>query len=93
MKDIKKTVVSILTCDEKARNSDRYLYIQVVKRYCPQALDMRLEDAFLTASLPNTESVRRARQWAQAKYSYLRPSENVANYRELNEERYREEFK
>ena len=92
MKEIKKTVTAILINDEKARDSDRYLYIQVCKRYCPEALNMNFEEAFLKADLPNTESVRRARQDAQAKYSWLKPSEAVQKFREDNERQYRMEF-
>lgn len=92
MTDIKKTVINILVNDEKARNSDRYLYVQVCKRYCPEALSMRFEDAFLNANLPNTESVRRARQDAQRRYKWLKPSEEVQKYREDNERQYRMEF-
>lgn len=92
MKDIKKTVTAILMKDEKARNSDRYLYIQVCKRYCPEALSMNFEEAFLHANLPNTETVRRARQFAQEHHKFLRPSETVQKFREDNERQYIMEF-
>lgn len=92
MKDIKKTVTAILMGDEKARNSDRYLYIEVCKRYCPEALNMNFEEAFLHANLPNTETVRRARQFAQAHHKFLRPSETVQAYRDENENKYRKQF-
>lgn len=89
---IREVVLNILSNDSKARNSDRYLYVEVVKQLNPNLAFVPLAIALQDASIPNMETVRRSRQWCQAHYRSLRPTVNVAAARELQEESYREVF-
>lgn len=93
MKDIKATVYAILLQDKAARDSDKHLYIEVCRHKCPEVLSMSLENAFKLGQIPNYESVRRARQWVQAKYPNLGASEQIEYGREVNEQLYIKEFR
>lgn len=94
---IKKLVREILEKDEKARNSDNYLYLMVLqntamKKQTPFPQDVTLEYFLLNMSnwgVPPFESVRRSRQKVQAECPHLCPCEKVSEYRAVNEEEYR----
>lgn len=91
-REIKQIVFDILTNDKKARDSDTYLYLEVVRAVKPALLSQPLMIAFFDKDLPNYESVRRSRQKMQESFPLLRPSDNVQAMRELQEQEYREVF-
>ena len=92
-----KLVKSILEEDEKARNSDSYLYLQVLYRVgkvkgidvnamsVPQFLTHRNQLGF-----PCFETVRRTRQKIQAEHPELASCDDVEAQRVINERVYRE---
>jgi len=101
MKDLKKTkhlVQRILEEDERARNSDSYLYFRVIKIIAERhSIDLRkipVTDYILNLErstlFPPFESVRRARQKVQAEFPYLAACERVRGHRNKNEAVYRE---
>lgn len=89
-------VKEILLQDEKARNSDSFLYLQVIKQmgkeknisvnHLPVTLFLLYMDSM---GFPPFESVRRARQKLQAAYPELAASERVKAFRSENEAEYR----
>lgn len=86
-------VKDILEDDEKARNSDLYLYIKICERVNPAAL--KLPFAVVMAdlksfNLPCTETVRRARQKIQEKHPELAGCRKVNKLRSENEAIFRE---
>lgn len=85
---IRDCVMMILTKDEKARNSDRYLYVQVVKELNPQLLNMSFKDAMLN-DIPCMETVRRSRQLIQHNFPNLKGNDDVTAMRELEEEEWK----
>lgn len=89
-------VKSILEKDEKCRNSDSFLYLQVLTEVGNQkGIDiekMSIPHFFLHlhgSGLPPFESVRRARQKVQAAHPELAACERVTGYRADNELEYR----
>ena len=99
MNDLKTTtklVKAILEQDERARNSDSFLYLRVIEHIAdqkeinlygisiPMFLVSMKENGF-----PPFESVRRTRQKAQAENPELAPCEKVAAYRAEQEQEYR----
>ena len=92
-----KIVKSILEEEEKARNSDSYLYLQVLYRVgqvkgidvnamsVPQFLLHRNQLGF-----PCFETVRRSRQKIQAEHPELAASDDVEAQRIINERVYRD---
>lgn len=89
-------MLSILSVDEKARNSDDYLYSTI----CRAKLLERGIDAYRISfvdamrfrkqlGLPPYETVRRTRQKIQNKIPELRASEDVETMREVLEEEYK----
>ncbi len=97
LKNTTALVKDILEQDQKARNSDSFLYFQVLKRLGKEK-DLDLDYVSVTVFLlnmaewgfPPFESVRRARQKLQAEYPNLCASEKVAELREENEKAFRE---
>ncbi len=90
-------VKAILEEDERARNSDSFLYLQVLIRLGEgKGLDRVLHyvSIFLLHmaewGFPPFESVRRARQKLQAEFPELSANKNVAEQRAENEEAFRE---
>ena len=92
-------VREILENDDKARNSDNYLYLKVLETVATTRGDAStLEELSVTDFLthmdllgfPPFESVRRARQKLQEKYPWLAASDEVTLFRSENEEDYRE---
>jgi hypothetical protein len=95
MNDLKSTkalVKAILEQDEKARNSDSYLYFKVINTIADRNnidLNKITIPAFLLemskSHFPPFESVRRTRQKAQAECPDLAACERVAEFRAENE--------
>lgn len=92
-KELRKIVKSILISDEKARDSDKYLYVEVIRKIKPSLLWVPLILAFTDDSLPNYETVRRNRQWIQRKFPELCGSEEIQAYREIHRQEYHDFFR
>lgn len=92
-RNIRNVVFNILHEDEKARNSDRYLYIKVLDLYVPGLSERPFGEVLMSNEAPSPETVRRSRQWCQEKFPSLRPSHIISAYRKLQEEEYKEVFK
>jgi hypothetical protein len=95
MKNLQSTKVlvkSILEADEKARNSDSFLYFRLLERIDKALLTVPVHDFLLGMGLmgiPSFETVRRTRQKVQAECPWLAASSRVAKHRAENEEIYR----
>lgn len=92
MKHIRRTsdiVKDILINVPQARDDDDLLYLNVCQKISPMISQqpfgtvLMMRNAFL---IPPFESVRRSRQKLQASYPELRPSEEVAGWRVVNED-------
>lgn len=90
-------VKAILEDDEKARNSDSYLYLQVIENIARhKGYDLRnikvcyFLEHMKEYGFPIFESVRRARQKLQRKFPELSADAKVEEYRAENEEVFRE---
>lgn len=100
MKDLNSTkalVQTILEKNQQARNSDSYLYLQVIKtvakEYCLDLSKITITDFLLdlpNSEFPPFESVRRSRQKLQRAFPHLQACEEVNELRELEEETYLE---
>lgn len=93
LRKVRKTVISILEQNEKARNSDSLLYLEVLQAVDKDLLNMPVGE-FLShmseLNAPPFETVRRTRQRAQAENPSLSACPKVAEYREANEIEYRQ---
>lgn len=95
MKNLQSTKVlvkSILEADEKARNSDSFLYFRLLERIDKALLTMPVHDFLLGMGLreiPAFETVRRTRQKVQAECPWLAACNRVKEFRMENEEVYR----
>lgn len=96
LKTIKEVVMAILKGDAKARNDDGILYLRVLEYYgCLNDVDINgmTVPLFLQYRehyrLPNSESVRRARQKIQAQFPELAASRETKEKRMEKEEEYR----
>lgn len=101
MQDLKTTkalVQSILERDQRARNSDHFLYFRVIQTVADKH-DINLKEIPVTdfllnmersATFPPFESVRRTRQKVQAEFPHLAACQKVAECRAENEVTYRE---
>lgn len=97
LKNTTALVKAILEEDQRARNSDSFLYLQVLIRLGEgKGLDRVLHyvSIFLLHmaewGFPPFESVRRARQKVQAEYPELSANSKVAAHRAENEEAFRQ---
>ncbi len=93
LKKVKDIVTSILVQNEKSRNSDSLLYLKVLQTVDKDLLNMPVSEFLANMSelnAPPFESVRRARQKAQAENPSLSACPKVAEYREAHEEVYRQ---
>ena len=90
--EIRDLVLGILLENEKARNSDRWLYYEVVKVTNPEVLGRAFVSVILNPEIPKLETVSRARRWCQSKFETTRPTETVEALRELEEEEYKDLF-
>lgn len=93
MKKMAELIKTILEGDEKARNSDYYLWVQVCKLKCPECLN----EPFLYVvanhnelGIPNFESVGRARRKVQELYPELKSNERVQKEKDKLEQEYRD---
>lgn len=95
-KELKTTsdiVKRLLIDDPKTRDSDNYLYCQVVRIKHADALLLpfwEVMERMNEFDLPCFETVRRARQNIQMKNPDLKASEMVQSLRSINEEIYKE---
>lgn len=96
LKYVTQIVKAILTYNERARNSDSILYLEVLNFYSEKAgtsLHTISVPYFLVhmddMGFPSFETVRRTRQKIQATHPELSASENIRNFREKNEESFR----
>mgnify|MGYP003290386412 CR=1 FL=1 len=97
LKTIKALVHIILEEDEKARNSDSYLYLRVLNTVAEKEniklAEIHVIDFLLNlhkSPFPPFESVRRTRQKIQEKYPHLAPCKVVEEYRAENEKAFLE---
>ena len=89
-------VEHILRTEPQTRNSDSLLYLRVLQHHATEK-NMDLQSIPLPMFLlnmgvwgyPPFESIRRARQKAQAKFPELAACEKVAEARFVNEQKYR----
>lgn len=96
LKNIKALVKSILETDQRARNSDNYLYLRVLNTISamngadyadiPVAEFLQNMDRL---GVPPFESVRRSRQKVQEECPHLAACEAVQGFRVENEKEYR----
>lgn len=97
LQNTKALVKSILEQDQKARNSDSYLYLRILK-FIADETGADFEKIPVTEFLqrmdmlgvPPFESVRRSRQKVQAEHPELAANDVVQVYRAENEEVYRD---
>lgn len=97
LKKVSRLVKMILEADEKARNSDNYLYYKVVSAYS-RHLGINMNNVsvyeFLLMcnewGIPGFETVRRTRQKVQASFPELRAKDDVENNRLLRELQFRD---
>lgn len=95
LKHTSEIVKAILKENEKARNSDSFLYLQVLKHYAAQTgkpvHEMSVQSFLFymgELGVPPFETVRRARQHAQARNPELAANDTVQQYRRENEAAY-----
>ncbi len=95
LKNTSEIVRGILAVDKRARNSDSFLYLQVLKHYARETgkpvCDMPVQDFLLEMGhigVPPFETVRRARQHAQQKHPELAANDYVKQMRSENEAAY-----
>lgn len=91
--ETKALVKQILEENEKARNSDNELYIEVCHILNPLAFSVPFAEVISNLDeygLPPFETVRRTRQKIQADYPNLRACDEVELYRAENETAYKE---
>lgn len=89
----KALVEQVLEENERARNSDNELYVEICYRVNPSAMRLPFEYVMgnlESLGLPPFESVRRTRQRIQEERPSLRPCDEVALFRADNEIAYRE---
>lgn len=93
LKSIKALVKSILELDERARNSDSYLYFRILERIDKAVLALPVHEFLLSMGMngiPPFESVRRTRQRVQAECPWLSACDRVKEFRADNEETFRD---
>ena len=90
--EVRDIVLGILLDDVLARNSDRYLFIKVLEKTSPDALNKSAKAFLLDMDLPKIETVSRARRWAQEHYPVTKPNVAVEEIRGLEETEYKDLF-
>jgi hypothetical protein len=91
--EIKSLVKEILEDNEKARDSDSILYLQICYMLNPSVTMLPFGEVIARLDaygLPPFESVRRARQKIQAERPDLRACDEVELFRAENETAYKE---
>lgn len=96
LKNTKALVKSILETDQRARNSDNYLYLRVLNNISAMNgadyNDIPVAEFLLNMDrlgVPPFESVRRSRQKVQEEFPHLAASAEVQGFRVENEKEYR----
>lgn len=87
IRNIKKQVEKILLENPTTRNSDLELYVLLCKTINPEACKRPFAEVMLHRKeygLPNTETVRRSRQYIQEHNAALRASKSVTDERYEN---------
>lgn len=97
LRNTKAQVKSILEHDQKARNSDNYLYLRILQKIAEEkGTDFQhipITEFLLQMDMlgvPPFESVRRSRQKVQEECPHLAANEEVQIFRADNEEIYKE---
>lgn len=97
LKSTKLIVKTILEQDQRARNSDSFLYMKVLKHLDEtfgSNLSRMTVDCFLvnmgSLKAPSFETVRRTRQKLQAEFPELSANKKVTEHRAENEEAFRD---
>lgn len=93
---IKQLVTQLLEEDEKCRNNDNHLILQVCKKKNPMVFGMNFADVINNADelgIPPFESIRRTRALVQSERPELCACDVVDRYRAQNEMVYREAMK
>ena len=93
LQSTKALVKTILEQDERARNSDSYLYFRILERIDKAVLTLPVSEFLLsmgTKEIPPFESVRRTRQMIQSECPWLAACDKVKEFRADNEEAYRD---
>jgi hypothetical protein len=91
--ETKALVKQVLEENERTRNSDNELYVEICYRVNPSVMRLPFEDVIgnlASFGLPPFESVRRSRQKLQEERPDLRPCDEVALFRAENEMFYEE---
>ena len=89
IKNVHKLVVYLLVRYKKARNSDTFLYVKLMKRLNPEASGLSFEyvmEHLKELGLPCYETVSRTRRKVQAEHPELQGDERVRKFREEAEE-------
>lgn len=92
IRQIKRIVEEVLRTDKKARSDDDHLYVEVLRKTNPELLYQPFYITMTDKRRPNTETVRRSRQWCQEHFKELAADVDVEAMRDLQEEMYREVF-
>lgn len=87
---LSEVVKEVLEEDKHARESDNYLFLQVLGKILKDSQKKTIEQVLLDPELPKYESVSRARRKVQQKCPNLRSSMDVENYRKVKESVFRE---
>lgn len=97
LKTTRARVLSILEQDERARNSDSFLYLRVIGMIAKEKninLDTMTVPEFLLSMnqipVPPFESVRRTRQMVQREFPELSANDKVEGFRDAKEIEYLE---
>lgn len=86
---VKDLVYMILRTEPATRNSDKVLIYSIYKKFGVNAGES-FEDVLFNEDLPSFETIRRARQKAQADFPNLRAGETVETFRSEREAEFRE---
>ena len=96
LKNTKALVKSILETDQRARNSDNYLYLRVLNTISAMNgadyADIPVAEFLMNMdrlNVPPFESVRRSRQKVQEEFPHLAACDEVQGFRAENEREYR----
>jgi len=86
---VKDLVYMTLRTEPATRNSDRVLIYSIYKKFGVNDGES-FEDVLFNEDLPSFETIRRARQKAQADFPNLRADETVEAFRSEREAEFRE---
>ena len=69
---IESKVLNILIVNPEARDNDRLLFVEYIKRHNPDLVKRGYAEVMLSGELPNYEGITRARRKLQEKHPELR---------------------